>query len=352
MWKIGGVEMKTFRFILEPYKGIGTRHSCPCCFTRYIDTENLIKFPEYVGRCNREHKCGYHFRPRQYFEQNPDIKGLEVKIRSRPQCAQPKTPPPVSYIDESIVKRSCSNYHRNKLFRFLSSKFGNDPTLALMKRYCVGTAKFWPGATLFWQTDYHGKVRTGKIMLYNPSDGKRIKHPHNLISWVHSLNGFQNFNLKQCFFGEHLLTQEPNRPVAIVESEKSALIAGFYMPQFLWMASGGKHGCFNEESFRVLKHRTVVLFPDLGALDGWLLKARQMQKAGISVEVFDYLEVNATSRQHNESLDIADYLLQNKPVKTILKRMIEKNPALQLLVERFDLIQEDDNYCRHTNYSE
>ena len=47
--------MSTHRFILEPYKGVSTRHTCPnChrqrCFSKYIDTEKQIKFPDYVGR--------------------------------------------------------------------------------------------------------------------------------------------------------------------------------------------------------------------------------------------------------------------------------------------------------------
>ena len=71
--------MSTHRFILEPYKGVSTRHTCPnChrqrCFSKYIDTEKQIKFPEYVGRCDHEQKCGYHFTPRDYFKQNPSEK--------------------------------------------------------------------------------------------------------------------------------------------------------------------------------------------------------------------------------------------------------------------------------------
>ena len=65
--------MSTHRFILEPYKGIATRHTCPEChkkrsFARYIDTEGKIEFPPYVGRCNHEQSCGYHFTPKDFFE--------------------------------------------------------------------------------------------------------------------------------------------------------------------------------------------------------------------------------------------------------------------------------------------
>lgn len=34
-------------------------------------------------------------------------------------------------------------------------------------------------------------------------------------------------------FGEHLLSSDQQRPVAFVESEKSALISSFYLPQYL-----------------------------------------------------------------------------------------------------------------------
>ena len=43
----------SYRFTLEPYKGVSTRHTCPnchrkSCFAKYIDTEKQISFPDYV----------------------------------------------------------------------------------------------------------------------------------------------------------------------------------------------------------------------------------------------------------------------------------------------------------------
>ena len=69
--------MNTYRFILEKYRGISTRYTCPQCgrkhtFTRYIDTENNNQYlSERVGKCNRLDKCGYHYTPREYFADNP-----------------------------------------------------------------------------------------------------------------------------------------------------------------------------------------------------------------------------------------------------------------------------------------
>lgn len=162
-------------------------------------------------------------------------------------------PLPTSYIDENIMRSSQKCYEANNLFLFLSSQFGETATLSLMEKYHVGTSKHWTGATVFWQVDNQGKVRTGKVMLYNPETGKRVKEPYNHISWVHSLIPHKDFNLCQCFFGEHLINAVKTKPIALVESEKTALIASYYLPQFVWIASGGKNGCFNTKSLSVLK---------------------------------------------------------------------------------------------------
>ncbi len=382
--------MSTHRFILEPYKGVSTRHICPnChrqrCFSKYIDTEKQIRFPDYVGRCDHEQKCGYHFTPRDYFEQNPSEKEkfAENSFGSYTPIKEVK-PVAISYMDLDIVNQSLRGYSANKLFQFLSAQFGEAETLNLMKRYKVGTSKYWDGATVFWQTDNQSKVRTGKIMLYNSETGKRIKEPYNHVTWVHSVLHKDDYNLKQCFFGEHLLSEDKSRPVALVESEKTAIIASYYLPQFLWIASGGKNGCFNVNSLSVLAGRRVVLFPDLGsektaiiasyylpqflwiasggkngcfnvnslsvlagrrvvlfpdlgATDYWQSKISLMKSCGIEVQMFDYLEANATEDERKESYDIADYLLKVKPDEAILQQMIRKNPVLKTLIDTFDL---------------
>lgn len=332
----------THRFILEPYKGVVSRHTCPeCnhnrCFSRYIDTENVITFPEYVGRCDREQKCGYHFTPKEYFEQNPDRKErLQERTHDVPKNHVP--PPPANYIDEALVKKSMNHYSENKLFQFLSSQFGEAKSLRMMELYRVGTANHWQGSTVFWQTDANGRVRTGKIMLYNPATGRRVKEPHNHITWAHSILHKEGFNLKQCFFGEHLLPTDNTKPVAIVESEKSALIAGSYLPQYLWIASGGKNGCFREENLGVLKGRNVVLFPDLGATNDWSARISTMERMGITVKIFDYLEKNATPEQQKNGFDISDFLLEMKQPQAILQSMIAKNPVLNLLIKELGLV--------------
>lgn len=55
--------------------------------------------------------------------------------------------------------------------------------------------------------------------------------------------------------------------VALVESEKTAVICAGLMPRFLWLATGGKS--MINERLLVLKGRKVVAFPDIA---DWLIR--------------------------------------------------------------------------------
>ena len=74
---------------------------------------------------------------------------------------------------------------------------------------------------MYWQVDKDNNVRSGKIMLYNPETGHRVKDERYgaRVNWVHSELKLQNFHLQQCLFGEHLLPLYTDRTVMLVESE-------------------------------------------------------------------------------------------------------------------------------------
>ncbi|KGN90869.1 hypothetical protein HQ45_01770 [Porphyromonas crevioricanis] len=334
--------MSNYRFKLEPYKGVRTRHTCPACersrcFAHYIDTEGTIEFPDNVGRCDHEQSCGYHCTPKDYFAKHPLAKeDLYSSDRLDYNKQTPVILPP-SFIEKATMEQTLRGYKQNNLYCFLSEQLGEDEALQLLHSYHVGTSKHWEGATVFWQIDTIGRVRTGKIMLYNPENGKRVKQPFNHITWAHSLLKLPNYNLSQCFFGEHLLDADKQKPIALVESEKTALIASHYLPQYLWLATGGKNGCFKSSNLSPLFGRQIVLFPDLGATAYWEEKLHMMQRLGMEVQLFDYLEKHATSQDQQAGYDIADYLLQIKTQNSALKDLIRQNPNLQLLVDKLGL---------------
>lgn len=151
-------------------------------------------------------------------------------------------------------------------------------------------------------------------MSYDVLNGKRVKEPFNHINWAHKLLKFPDYNLNQCFFGEHLLKENPEKLVCIVESEKTALIASIFMPECIWLATGGKNGCrwTDKNVFGVLKDKTVVLWPDLGAYNKWQSNAQGLFTMA-KISVSDLLEKNASDDERKKGYDIADYLLKFDP---------------------------------------
>jgi len=170
------------RYKLEGYKGMNTRYRCPHCqrsektFSLYIDRETGEHLHPTVGRCNRESNCGYHYTPKQYFQDNNILfdSPQPKAYKPRPVTPQPK---PVSFIPVDVFKASLKGHETNHFVKFLIDLFGVEVTTQLVSRYFIATSKHWGGATVFWQIDTQGNIRTGKIMLYSPSTGKRVKVP-------------------------------------------------------------------------------------------------------------------------------------------------------------------------------
>ncbi len=66
------------------------------CFVRYIDEQGSISFPGNVGKCDHENSCGYHYTPKEYFKDNPDVlemdEGNGKSLLSAPYKTGQKTP--------------------------------------------------------------------------------------------------------------------------------------------------------------------------------------------------------------------------------------------------------------------
>jgi hypothetical protein len=299
-----------YRYELE--KG-GLKYICPAChqtrFVRYVDTETGDHLSEDCGRCDREDSCGYHLRPSEWFYMTgkQPFKGGSILPKRKP-APEPET----SFIDAETAGRSLTGYGQNNFALWLCSVFGEETAFRLVDAYHVGTSKHWPGACVFWEQDIQGRIRGGKIMLYD-ARGRRVKEPFNHVTWVHKALKIEPFHLRQCLFGEHLLQQDQGKPVAVVESEKTAIVAAGFMPEFVWVATAGK-GNLKAEKLDVLRGRDVTLSPDLGAFEKWKAIADQMQ----GVKVSGVLERRANNADRAAGLDIADYLLREQAVDVTL----------------------------------
>ncbi len=292
---------------------------CPECgrktFVCYVDADGHV-LDESVGKCDRADHCAHHYTPRQYFEDHQAM-GI-VKPRRHHQPMYQVTPKPI-YIDNKIFKQSClaTMSNHNNLVDYLKTVFGVEIVNRMVHDYYIGTSRHWSGSTVFFQVDRYGKVRRGKIMLYNPTNGKRVKYPNGdgVVTSVHKVMELGE-KPPQCLFGEHLLRDDPGVTVAVVESEKTAIILSVVLGDCIAVACGGC-GMLTAAMCEPLRGRDVILIPDNGQYtrhqnkkgewhDGWSEKGKQMRHIFGRLRIADIMEREAI----NPGDDIGDLVLQ------------------------------------------
>jgi hypothetical protein len=334
--------MKNSPFILDPSP---RKYICPQCgkqrFVRYLHRSTGESVSESYGRCDRSNNCGYIKLPplpiQTYFVSFDQIisyseKAFKLTIEDATyylpkstvheilengcyvadfildnQDAPPhntalmklfaqdgiinRAPTPVitpdnklpSYIEESIMQKTLSQYSINNFANWLSTLFPDQVVQALCSSYNIGTSS--DGATIFWQVDNQQLVRSGKIIKYLP-DGHRDKSVKPACNWAHKRLNLKNFNLAQCLFGLHLLS---DTPVCIVESEKTAVFCAALFPAYTWMSIGSKDAIFSDEKMSPLRNNKILLFPDIGAEQRWTEQALSLRNRGYDATVSDFL---------------------------------------------------------------
>lgn len=122
--------MSEYRFHLQKYRP-GSKTTCPSCgksrcFVRYIDEQGSISFPGNVGKCDHENSCGYHYTPKEYFKDNPDVlemdEGSGKSLLSAPYKTADKTPlySPFVYSFILCVKEFVTLFNQPLISVFLS----------------------------------------------------------------------------------------------------------------------------------------------------------------------------------------------------------------------------------------
>lgn len=309
-------------------RGGSKKDICPKCgklsFTPYVDQRGLVLSPD-VGRCDRADKCRYHYTPSEFLKDRGLFIGSNnncYRSRALPSFTPLIPPQKPDYISNDIFRNSFANYGANPLAKYLNRIFspliGSKKVEAVLTQYGVGTSDEWGGGCVFWQIDEQRKIRTGKIMGYDPATGKRKKNP-NQFKWVHSVS--PDYNLQQCYFGSHLLSLieatggaiNPQPIVMLMESEKAAVITALALHwihgarMFIPVACGGCGGFrVSEEKKRniydklqALKGRRVVLFPDNGKFEEWEEQGKLLK--GFAKEV--YISTLMENKLHPVKID-------------------------------------------------
>lgn len=248
----------------------------------------------------------------------PELPKLEF-IHNTLKKSAPRFVPaikPVSFIPPELLKQSLNAYDHNNFVIFLIELVGITAARIAVGKYLIATSRYWPNSTIFWQVAKDG-IRSGKIIQYQiiaseasfiGKDCKRNKNNKPPVRWVHKDSIFKDFNLNQALFGQHLLDKDVTRPIAIVESEKTAVIASVYLPQFLWLAAGSLTN-LSLKKCQVLSGRNVTLFPDLNGFELWSEKASELSTIA-RITISDLLEKKGSAAERESGLDLADYLIR------------------------------------------
>lgn len=337
--------MTPHRYTLEKYKGLKTKFNCPQCgkktLTKYINSETGDYLNDNVGRCDRENSCGYHYKPKQYFE-NTGTTTQKVFFRaSYSSCASYK-----GYIPLEILQKSRAGYNKNSFVRHLNNLFDEPTVSKLISTYHLGTSDGrWPGACVFWFIDIAGRIHAGQVKLFNAaghtesydSEGEKRK----CTTWVHSIlkkklspvpSWLSQYDEQEgkisCLFGEHLI-KNSSKPFAIVEAPATAIVASVYLPQYTWLAAGALK-YLNARRCEALKGKRVVLFPDLNAFDDWKIKADEL-----GFECSNLLEENANDEDKAKGLDLRDYLEKfniSEFLNPSITQLIVEQPATRQII--------------------
>lgn len=340
---------KEFRYGLIPYrdrKHLSLNRICPNCgkkkFVPFIDllTGEAVD-DKRCGVCERKINCGYSMSPSEWAEKYapprewlPREQWIALQRQREKEAEQlrrqaaerkansfnpnRKTQPPKvqAYLDRMGELCSLMQVHDNTLVDYLYTIAPKEQVDEVLNRYRIGsTAK---REVIYWQIDWHGRVRTGKIMDYG-SDGHRIKSKG--ASWVHCQDGTglatKEQLAPQCLFGEHLIgelianppTDGENLVMAVVESEKSAIILSILCPDIVWFATGGMDN-FKPEMLEVIKPYNVIVYPDADALEKWSRKIEVLNREhGYHLTIPDHYRAMCTPEAIARKMDIADMVL-------------------------------------------
>lgn len=258
--------MGTYKWMLR--RG-GKKERCPQCgrmrFVPFVLTaDGKTKAGEAYGRCDREVSCGY-FR----YPDKPIDTGAVFVHRVEATKKEPILFPREMMVNNSFNRRNASLCRAYEALIPLSRLDG------ALDNYLIGVGTH--GETIYFQFDGQ-HVRTAKAILYG-KDGHRVKVEDGGLPvwWLHKSPTVTKYTagkeLKQCFFGQHLLKQYPNAKVYVVEAEKTAVLMAATdtktMDVRIWLACGGSQMLKGAIDLMPLIGRDVVVIPDHGQFWNW-----------------------------------------------------------------------------------
>jgi hypothetical protein len=327
----------------HPYKfdPSSKKFICPNCnkrkFVKYIFKDTNDYLPDIFGKCDRL-SC------EELSENNPYKSGFlkEQKVsKNRLSVLRPTQeikPAKKEYIPRSVLGKSTRSYQSSGFYKNLNTNvkhiFPSAKLDAVFETYHLGVVKqnYLNGALTIPFINFNQKICAIQVKEFDHKNHTlKTNYVHSLLEWNFKkqkrvppdwLKSYSAMEKKvSCLFGEHLLKDFKNNPVALVEAPKTAIYGALYfgLPEtpsdLIWLAVYNLSS-LKFEKCKILEGRDVILFPDLSkeskAFDLWSNRAKDFEKRlpDTTFKVYDYLEHVSTEEEKNDGHDLADYLIQ------------------------------------------
>lgn len=301
-------------------------------FVPYVDAESGSIVNEYIyGRCDRENNCGYHVLP-------PILR----KPGEQAHTVLTIYPDPAKH----NFTRSTTALHR-----FLETK-----GIPIDLLYDLGVIADRDHTVYMFQ-DLAKRVVNYKWFKYL-EDGHRDKtHQSFSLKQPEAKNEFVDERYTLCLFLEHLLDPEKKKICCVVESEKTAVICKFFLPEFDWVGCGSASGLSDgsegtADKIKPLKGRVVywvgdadkasrgkMVYNDTSQADEWVWCSSIRN----GIKHIDDFHVVDLWPNREDGHDIGDELLEG--IKPILKptwSKMQQHPCYQsyLAPDRKQMLRE------------
>lgn len=300
----------TYKYSLRPHRN-GGKEICPMCgkksFVPYIynDTGEIID--PTCGRCDHEQSCGYHLTPAEFFKSNPDMKLTAWnEAYSKPQ------PSIINFcvLDEWKARQTTDEAMQCDFAQGLAKFFDTDLVSQAISRYQVQSIGYnrntaFPciskeeDVTDVMVLGYGMDLHRNEVCYHFYGDNDRKAQLKDRYPY--------GYTYAPCYFGEHLLGENPKMNVGLVESQKTAVICSLIFPEIVWLASCGC-GNFSVTKSSVLKDRRVFAYPDKGSTDKWGKIVDALRLYGYNIHLHPIME---ELQDYGSNSDIADVILDN-----------------------------------------
>jgi hypothetical protein len=245
---------------------------CPCGKSNKDGKFAPFKGETKFGKC---HSCSQTFFPPDE-ESNAPITNQKQK-----------------YISKDEVAHSQTFINSDPFFQFCQRIIG-DYQVATDHLISMGVGSR-ANVTVFWMIDEYGRVCLPKNVQYNASGDRTSIKPEMTYSATN--------NFYPCLFNACSLPTNEDATVMLVESEKTAVLAQYFFPNYVWVSSGGATNLSYNKAVVMKGRNVIVLFdPDEAGRTGAEKALEFLTKAGANAKSLDLVP------ERIDGYDIADMI--------------------------------------------